>query len=89
MIEIVDPAKAIRHPRISNLCTDYFFSSRHPTITGPDKFTNMTLWDIKVYFPAKIAQYCWSEIAIAAINRFAKFFLSLSALIASNWCRLW
>jgi hypothetical protein len=42
-------------------------------MTGPLKFTNITLWLIKVYFPAKMAQYYYIEIAKAAIIKLTKF----------------
>jgi hypothetical protein len=69
---------------ISRLWTDCRLISLQPTMTGPDKFTKMTLCDIRVYLPAKIAQYYCREIAKAAITRFNRFFGVLRALRASN-----
>lgn len=84
MIDIVDPIIAIAHPMISNLWTLYFLTRRHPTMTGPLKFTKITLWLMRVYFPAKIAQNCCREIANAAMIILSKFFRSLMQAIILN-----
>ena len=75
-IEITEPSKAIPHPTISSLWTYCFLISRQPTITGPLKLTKITLWLMSVYFPAKIAQYYWKDMAKAAITRFIKLYFS-------------